>query len=177
VNGVQSWIAGVVATLLGVLVVSVLVAPRLLHLTPLAAGPYASGSLPPGVCSLSPAMLDLAHSTRVEAKLVTFDSADKNDPEFPFRQYPPPTRPASWSRITLPTPTPPPSYYWVIAEKGVYVWNVGHGFGPDTGPSTFHDVLDYVSADTCEGRGVSAGGGGWPAWFDTMPAVTDIKYK
>jgi hypothetical protein len=69
----------------------------------------------------------------------------------------------------------------VIAEHGTYVWNVNHlpavnDSGP-TGPSTFHDVLTYVSADTCEGRGVSAGGGGWPAWFDKMPAVVDIKFK
>lgn len=179
-NGVQSWIAGVVATLLGVLVVSVLVAPRLLHLTPMASGPHASGSLPPGVCSLSPAMLDLAHSTRLEAKLVTFESAENSDPNFPDRPYPQSPRPASWGRITPPISTPPPAYYWVLAEQGQYhIEMIGPPpQPPGASPPVFREILAYVSADTCEGRSVSAGGHvGWPAWFDKMPAVVDIKFK
>ena len=176
-SGLQSWIAGLVAALLGVLVISVLVGPRLLHLTPRGAATYTVGSLPPGVCALTTAKLELSDSTRVEAKLVTYDAAQSHDPDFPFRQYPPPFRPASWSRISLPTPTPPPAYYWVVAQTGTYIWNVNHLPSATAGPSTFHDVLSYVSADSCEGLGFSAGGGGWPAWFDKMPAVTDIRYK
>lgn len=180
-NGLRSWIAGVVAAMLGVMMVSVLVGPRLLHLAPRSVPPQVTGNLPPGVCSLSAEKLDLPNSTRVEAKLVTYRSANRSDPNFPWRQYPPPPRPASWSRLSLPPPTPPPPYYWMVALHGVYVWNVNHlpriSSSTPPGPATFHDVLSYVSADTCEGRGVSAGSGGWPVWFDKMPAVVDIKFK
>ena len=174
-NGPQSWIASVVGALLGVLVVSVLVGPRLAHL---ATTRTDSASLPPGVCTLRADKLDLADSTRLEAKLVTFASADTSDPNFPWHQYPPAPRPASWGRITPPPPTPLPAYYWVIAEQGQYQVDRSGFQPPSATPAVFREILAYVSADSCQGRGVRAGGRlSWPAWFDTMPAVVDIKFK
>jgi hypothetical protein len=177
-NGPQSWIASVVAAILGVMVVSVLVGPRLLHVAPRSATTQQTGSLPLGVCALSAEKLDLVESTRLEAKLVTYSSLESSDPDFPWRQFVPSPRPASWSRLTLPTPTPPPPYYWVVAGAGNYAIEIDpiHNGGKG-GTASFHDSLGYVSADTCEGRGGKLDSHGWPAWFDKMLAVAEIKFK
>lgn len=177
--------------MLAVLTVGVLVGPRLLHVMP----PSRGGThatvvrLPPGVCQLSTESWSTeSDSTRVEAKLVTYESFVSSDPDFSWLKEP---LPASSARPS----TPPPPYFWVIAEVGTYTFNIGH-FPPYAGPHTFRDLWIYVRADQCTAggairfpvqtrtpvdgwplSGLHADGNGWPAWFDQMPAVTYIKIR
>jgi hypothetical protein len=127
--------------MLALLTVGVLVGPRLLHVTPprSSATHAAIISLPSGVCPLSTDTWSTdSGSTRVEAKLVTYESFVSSDPDFSWLKEP---LPASSSRPS----TPPPPYFWVIAEVGTYTLNIGH-FPPYAGPHAFHSNVDL-----CEG--------------------------
>jgi hypothetical protein len=186
VTGPPRWIAGVVGGMLAVLAVGVLVGPRLLHVT--ASRPVVThstvDSLPAGVCSLStegwPAGL-----TRIEGKLVTYRA---------FFGLPTP-EPASSARTTWRS-TPAPPYFWVIAATGAYDLGPIPMPAPGIGHSIVHSLSTYVRADQCipgaaitfpfktyvmvDGwpvSGLTAGGDGWPAFFDRLPAVVQIKIR
>ncbi len=197
-TGPPRWIAGAIGAMLAVLTVVVLVAPRLLHVMPPrnTARHAAVLSLPPGVCPLSTESWSAdSESTRVEAKLVTYDSLVSSDPDFSWLKEP---LPASSTRTTPATTTPP--YYWVIASIGNYSLD---GVprppmpAPPTGTRTFHVMWIYLRADDCvhggtirfpanldlapnDGwptSGLHADGSGWPAWFDQMPGLAHVKIR
>jgi hypothetical protein len=182
----ERWIASVIGGMLAVVAVVVLVGPHLLHTTPSrATGAHATvESLPAGVCPLStegwPTGL-----TRIGAKLVTYQA---------FFGSPTP-EPASSPRTTWRS-TPPPPYYWVIAATGTYDLGPIPMPAPGIGRAIVHSLSSYVRADQCtpggainfpfktfvmiDGwpvAGLTAKGSGWPAFFDELPAVIDMKIR
>lgn len=141
------------------------------HASPTPTGPIAS-NLPSTVCAPTYEQLRNPEATRIEAKLVTFATASSSDPNFP----------PAWE-------SPPRSaYFWVVAESGTFV-APPHDLGMNTEPVIFHFSLGYVQAVSdssdpetishpCRGIGGSLNRDGpWPAWFDQMPALADVKIQ
>lgn len=139
--------------------------------SPARTGPIAS-SLPPGVCAPTYAQLENADATRIEAKLVTFDSLSTSDPNFP----------PGWR-------TPPRSaYFWVVAEVGNFTVESHNPVALPTA-ATFHMSIGYIQTTSdpkdpetlvnpCRGIGGSLSGATtWPRWFDQMPALIDVKIR
>jgi hypothetical protein len=175
-NVAQRWVSTIVAGTLGVLVVSVLLGPRLLHVAepPIIARTNAAATLPAGVCTLSPDNVPMSASTRLEAKLVTFGAAQSSDPHFPWHVY---SVPASYARTNNPSQSPEPNYYWVVAALGEFHLGLPRDPQSSAGVTSFHDLVLYVTADTCVTRSIKADSHGWPAWFDNMSATAKIKFK
>jgi hypothetical protein len=188
----QRWTVGVAAGI-AVLALGVLVGPRLLHAAPSrAAKAYVSvESLPAGVCPLSTEN-GLTGLTRIEAKLVTAESA--------LRLIAPD---ATLSARQAASSTPASSYFWVIAGTGTYYLSA-YPRPPDATAAMeiAHSVLIFVRANQCAAggairlpiirlpidvygpgdglplAGVSAYGDyQWPASFDPLPAVVDVKIR
>jgi hypothetical protein len=163
VNGRQSRIAGVVAGLLVVLVVGVLIGERLHPVTPIRPSLHLdTRTLPPGVCMVTPDATVESGSTRMEAKLVTFQDLRSSDPS------------SYWSA------TPSPStYVWVVVGIGEYILEIpptaNHGIVGGT--TTDQDEQYYLKGSDCTVMAVHLDRDGWPAWFDKMAAVAEIKFK
>jgi hypothetical protein len=132
-----------------------------------APSPSFPSNLPPGVCAPTVEQLKDPGATRIEAKLVTRETLSKSDPNF-----------SSGFR-------PAVKYFWVVAELGVL--NIEPiGPPPNFTPKPFHFVLSYILATSdpsdpgtspCTGVGITASGGPWPAWFDEMEGLADVKIK
>lgn len=165
-------IAGIVAVLLGIAVVCVLVWPRFIH-RPASTPGQSVASLPGGVCPLSTHNLPVAEATRMEARLVTYQTAAASDPYFPWRA------PAFASVPRLPTPSEVSHYLWVVAGEGSFHFQFPQPPQAGTDTGSFSDVLFYIPADSCDTSGGSAvrGMNTWPAWFDSMKALSDTKIK
>jgi hypothetical protein len=131
-------------------------------------GPIAA-NLPDGVCAPTYKQLSDPNATRIEAKLVTRDTLMKSDPDFP----------PTWRTGT--------TYFWVVAELGTFT--VDGPLPPGETPPTLHVALSYLAAtidpndpesvaNPCRGIGVTGSGGfAWPAWFDQMTAIDDVKIR
>jgi hypothetical protein len=101
--------------------------------------------------------------------LVTRDTLMKSDPDFP------------------PTWHTGATYFWVVADVGTFT--VDGPLPPGETPPTPHNALSYLQAtadptdpesvaNPCRGIGVTGGGGSaWPAWFDQMIAIVDVKIR
>ncbi len=164
----QTRIATVVTAMLGILVVAVMLGPRLLHFSAPAVK-HLSANLPAGVCTLSTDRLPVSAATRMEAKLVTFDTAQSNDQYFPFRQDPS----SSGPRINRPSPLP--QYFWIVAAEGTFPDTAFQPLGTSAvGP--FTGLIFYLAQDSCQVEQVR-NWSGWPIWFDKMTAVADLKIK
>lgn len=163
-NGRQSRIAGVGAGLLAVLVVGVLVGPRLVHATPPRAAEThpTAVTLPPGVCTVTPDATVESGSTRMEAKLVTFQDLRSSDPS------------SYWSATQSPS-----TYVWVVVGIGEYILEIpptdNHGIVGGT--TTDQDEQYYLKGSDCTVMAVHLDRDGWPAWFDQMPAVVHMKIR
>jgi hypothetical protein len=138
--------------------------------SPSPTSPIAS-NLPPGVCAPTYEELMNPDATRIEAKLVTFDILMRSDPDFP----------PGWM-------TPPRSaYFWVVALQGSFTVQP-HSIAGNSTPQTFHLAIGYIQANSdasdpetiahpCRGIGGSTTNGPWPAWFDQMAALDDVKIR
>jgi len=101
--------------------------------------------------------------------LVTRDTLMKNDPEFV----------STWHTDTL--------YFWIVAEAGDFTLDVPMPAGGT--PPELHNSLSYVQANVVASdpesvahpcRGIAVRGDRatlWPAWFDRMPAIQDVKIR
>lgn len=163
-------IASGFAAVLGALVVIVLLGPRLLHVSPPLAR-HSAQSLPAGVCPLAVDKLPVSDATRLEAKLVTFDSARVRDPDFPWRQDPS----ASGAREILPNPAP--LFLWVVVGEGNFHLTFPRPPQSSKDVGSFNELILYIRADSCDGIALKSGGSGWPAWFDNISATAAIKIK
>jgi hypothetical protein len=165
-------IAGTVAALLGVVVVGGLMWPRLIHPTVSTPGESAL-SLPAGVCPLVTDNLPVFEATRMEAKLVTYETASASDPYFPRGVRGSATVPR------LQTPSNVSHYFWVVVGEGSFHLQFPRPPQAGSNPGSFSDVLFYVPADSCEmsGGDVVRAMNTWPAWFDGMQALSDTKIK
>ena len=138
--------------------------------SPTATGPIAS-NLPAGVCAPAYEQLRNPSAIRIEAKLVTFDTLSTTDPTFP----------PGWK-------TPPRSaYFWVVAELGTFTVQP-HSIAGNSSPETFSLSIAYIQATSdpadpetlahpCRSIGGSASNASWPAWFDGMGAIEDVKIR
>ena len=134
-------------------------------------GPIAT-NLPDGVCAPTYQQFSDPKATRIEAKLVTIATLSTSDPNFP----------PGWK-------SPPRSaYFWVVAEVGTFIVKPHVPTNANPTPSTFHTALSYIQANTdpsdpetlvnpCRSIGGSLTDGPWPAWFDDMSALADIKVR
>jgi len=171
-------LAAVLASLLAIAAVWVLMSSRLINVgvqssDQTAAAKQSGATLPAGACPLSTANLPIAQATRMEAKLVTSDTAAASDSDFPWRMS------ASATEARTQGQSDAPRYVWVIAGAGNF--HFAFPRPPEAGNTagTFSDLVYYIPADTCgiEGgydvRGMEA----WPTWFDAMVALSDTKIK
>ena len=163
---------------LAIATVCVLIGARLLTSAAPSSGQPGSNSntastLPAGVCPFSITGLPVTQATRMQAKLVGFDTALASDPNFPFKG----------STISTGSRSQPPiriaNYFWVVAAAGNFHLNFPRP--PGTGPevASFSYVLFYIPADRCnmDGGYVTQGLGAWPAWFDSMQALSATTIK
>ncbi len=134
---------------------------------PAPSGPIAS-DLPSGVCVPTYEQLSNPDATRIEAKLVTREILIQSDPNFA-----PGSNPAK--------------YFWIVANVGTLT--VEAPKPPGAKAPVLHNWLSYrvgsvdpavpeSIASPCRVFELSGGGGAaWPAWFDGMAAVGDIKIR
>lgn len=138
------------------------------YVSPPLTAPIAS-NLPSGVCVPTYNEVGDVNAIRIEAKLVTRETLLTTDPDFP------------------PTLRPGTEYFWVVAKTGQFTIN--GPMPPGGNPPTLREVviLLQASADPAD-RGspadlcnlVSLTGGEspvWPAWFDKMTAIADVKIR
>ena len=131
--------------------------------SPTLSGPIAS-DLPPGVCAPTYEQLLDPSATRIEAKLVTREAAMSNDPALA----------ASSS-----------NHFWEVAKAGQFTMN--GPLPPGEVEPTLHYVVSLLqgSSDPTDPesagrpcRGISiTGSTTWPAWFDKMLALVDVKIR
>jgi hypothetical protein len=170
----MKWLLGGVAIVViaSLIVVAVLIrAPKPGHLALRAAvtSPVIPSNLPLGVCAPTSQQLNDPNATRIDAKLVTPETLAQSDP--------------NWSDgYHIPS-----SYYWVIAESGVFDFPYPRPIATAEPPFTY--VLTYLKASVessdpesvqqpCRTIQLSAGSAGpWPGWFDQMKAVVDLKVR
>lgn len=168
-KGSQIAIANFLAGILAIAAVGALLGPRLFHASaPTPSARHTATSLPSGVCALSVDSLPVADATRMEAKLITLESALSKDPYFPWRQDPRSTG----ARTSYPDSLP--KFYWVVAAEGKFHLNAP--VPPGGALPDFSDLVFHAAADSCQIDQVTSNGG-WPTWFDQLPAVMDLKVK
>jgi hypothetical protein len=168
--------AGAAAAVLAVLIVTgFLLIPHSSQPVQRVATPSPSfpSNLPPGVCVPTAEQLADPNATRIEAKLVTRETLSTTDPNF-HQGWPPAIK-----------------YFWVVAEVGVFSFdNIPRPPLPTPStPKPFHFVLSYLQgnddnapdpewvAHPCRAIGVTANNGAWPAWFDQMESLADVKIR
>jgi len=133
-------------------------------------GPIAS-NLPSGVCAPTYETLSDPNATRIEAKLVTAEMLSKSDPDWNNSYH------------------IPSNYYWVITESGVfYLTDIPRPGPPSGSPMPDRIEITYLKANPdpsdpedrvqpCRAIEFQASNDSWPAWFDRMTAVEDIKVR
>jgi hypothetical protein len=168
-KGPQAVVANVGAALIAVVAVAVLLGPRVFHAASATPSPKPSSiSLPPGVCALSLNQLPASQATRIEAKLVTFETAVTDDPYFRGTKG----TSATGARLSYPSPTS--AFYWVVAAEGEFHLNAP--VPPGGALPEFNALVFHVRTDSCQidqTTSIIA----WPSWFDKLPSVADLKLK
>jgi hypothetical protein len=141
---------------------------RTTQVSPRPTDPIAS-NVPSGVCAPTYNEVSDVNATRIEVKLVTREALLTSDPDFP------------------PTLRSGTKYFWAIAKIGQFT--IYGPMPPGGTPPSLHEVVILLQAsadpadpgsraDLCNlvsltGRGATV----WPAWFDQMTAIDDVKVR
>jgi hypothetical protein len=167
-KGPQSIVANVGAALIAIMAVAILIGPRLFHADSVPLTNPSSMSIPPGVCVLSADQLPVSQATRIEAKLITLETALAKDPYFHRTDG----RTATGARTSHQSPTP--AFFWVAAAEGGFHLNAP--IPPGGALPEFNELVFHVRTDSCR-IDQTTSSSAWPSWFDNLPSVADLVLK